>query len=132
VRILVGCLLLVIASPVSARWQNVAEEWQPKLDRLSPEEQGRVKSWFKSVRAPNGVPCCDWADGHPTESDPRDDNHYWIPDPIHLEEPRQWIQVPSEAVLYDVGNPVGEAVVWWVQQGSDAVHIRCFVPGGGV
>ena len=29
-------------------------------------------------------------------------------------------------------NPVGEAVVWYVQQGANIYYIRCFVPGGGV
>ena len=107
-------------------WDNVAQEWEPY--KLTPQQ----KSWFKSVRSPHGVPCCDWADGHPTEQDNRPDNKYWIPDPIHLGEPRQWIPVPPEAVIYDVGNPIGEPVVWYVTQGSDRVYIRCFVPGGGV
>ena len=38
----------------------------------------------------------------------------------------------SIRVVYNAGNPVGEAVVWYVQQGSNNYYIRCFVPGGGV
>ena len=85
-----------------------------------------VRSWFKSVRSPHGVPCCDISDGHRTSYDMRSDNHYWVP----IEG--EWRQVPSEAIVYNAGNPVGEAVVWYVRQGPDAVYIRCFVPGGGV
>jgi hypothetical protein len=85
-----------------------------------------VRQWFKNQRSPHGVPCCDVADGHQTEYDMRPDNHYWVP----IEG--EWRQVPSEAVIYNAGNPVGEAIVWYVRQGPDAVYIRCFVPGGGV
>lgn len=86
----------------------------------------KIRDWFKSVRSPHGVPCCDIADGHRTAYDMRPDNHYWVP----IEG--EWRQVPDEAVVYNAGNPVGEAIVWYVKQGSDSVYIRCFVPGGGV
>ncbi len=112
-------------------WDKVAQEWQPYLDTLTPEQQDRVKSWTKSIRSPHGVPCCDISDGHRTDYDIRSDG-YWIPDPLHLDLPRQWIKVPPEAVVYNAGNPVGEAVVWYVFQGSDTTYVRCFVPGGGV
>jgi hypothetical protein len=92
------------------------------------EVPDHVRSWFKNVRAPNGVPCCDIADGHRTDYDIRADG-YWIPNPA---APQEWMPVPPEAVVYNAGNPVGEAVVWYVRQGSDAIYIRCFVPGGGV
>ena len=84
-----------------------------------------IRSWFKSVRSPHGVPCCDVADGHRTEYDMRSDG-YWVP----IEG--EWHHVPSEAVVHNAGNPVGEAVVWWVRQGGNTLYIRCFVPGGGV
>jgi hypothetical protein len=89
-----------------------------------------VRSWFKSVRAPNGVPCCDISDGHRTAWDIRPDG-YWVPGPLNEQE---WIHVPPESVVYNAGNPTGDAVVWWVplSTGPGGVHIRCFVPGGGV
>jgi hypothetical protein len=91
-----------------------------------------VRAWFKSVRSPHGVPCCDIADGHRTDYDIRSDG-FWIPNPAITGE---WMRVPPEAVVHDAGNPVGEAVVWYVinqpAAGKPDVYIRCFVPGGGV
>jgi hypothetical protein len=83
------------------------------------------------VRSPRGVPRCDIADGHRTDYDIRVDG-YCIPNPAM---PGEWMRVPPEAVVHDTGNPVGEAVVWYVisQPAADKpdVYIRCFVPGGG-
>lgn len=89
-----------------------------------------VRSWFKGVRSPHGVPCCDMADGHRTLEDWRGST-YWIPNPAALGA-IEWMEVPPEAVVYNAGNPTGEAVVWYVVQGPGQVFIRCFVPGGGV
>jgi hypothetical protein len=77
-----------------------------------------IRSWFKSVRSPNGIPCCDIADGHRTTwravPETEDDSGYEVP-------------IGDEA-----GNPVGEAIVWYTQQGPAVWYIRCFVPDGGV
>jgi hypothetical protein len=83
-----------------------------------------IRSWFKSVRSPHGVPCCDISDGHRTDYDVRSDG-YWVP------IDGQWMPVPSEAIVHGAGNPVGEAVVWYAHY-NERVFIRCFVPGGGV
>jgi len=114
-------LALLLAGPALADWTHVAQEWAPY--RLNESQM----NWFKSIKAPNGVPCCDISDGHPTEMQRRLDGIY-IPDPIHLGEPRQWIKVPDEAVVKGAANPVGVATVWWVPDGPDQIHIRCFVP----
>ncbi len=97
------------------------------------EVPDNIRSWFKSVRSPNGVPCCDIADGHRTTWDRRPgDPRYWVP----IEG--EWMPVPPEAVVYNAGNPTGEAVVWYVRNDATSPHgtkgyfIRCFVPGGGV
>ena len=37
-----------------------------------------IRAWFKSVIAPNGVPCCDISDGHRTSYDVRGGT-YWVP-----------------------------------------------------
>jgi hypothetical protein len=82
-----------------------------------------IRSWFKSVKSPKGVPCCDISDGHRTDYDMREGS-YWVP----IEG--EWRQVPEGAVIRDAGNPVGEAIVWYVHHRGSIV-ISCFVPGGG-
>lgn len=83
-----------------------------------------IRAWFKRVIAPNGVPCCDEADGHRTSYDVRA-GAYWVP----IEG--QWMQVPERAVIRDQGNPVGEAVVWYVHH-RGSIIISCFVPADAV
>jgi len=85
-----------------------------------------IRSWFKGVRSPHGIPCCDIADGHRTTWRGDKDGGYEVP----IEG--EWQHVPPEAIIYNAGNPVGEAVVWYVRQGTNSYYIRCFVPGGGV
>jgi hypothetical protein len=88
-----------------------------------------IRSWFKSVRSPKGVPCCDIADGHRTTWKADETGRYWVP--INGE----WVQVPEGAVVYNAGNPLGEAVVWYIPLNDgieNGVLIRCFVPGDGV
>jgi hypothetical protein len=83
-----------------------------------------IRAWFKSVTAPNGVPCCDMADGHRTEYDVRGTT-YWVP------IDGQWLAVPERAVVRDRGNPIGQAVVWYVRHGGNII-INCFVPADAV
>ncbi|MDI1263940.1 MAG: hypothetical protein PS018_11850 [bacterium] len=83
-----------------------------------------IRAWFKSVIAPNGVPCCDVSDGHRTTYDVRG-GAYWVP----IEG--QWMAVPDRAVIRDQGNPIGEAVVWYVHH-RGAIIISCFVPADAV
>lgn len=83
-----------------------------------------VRAWFKAVIAPNGVPCCDITDGHRTDYEVRN-GAYWVP----IEG--VWMQVPGHAVIRDRGNPVGEAVVWYVHHRGGIV-ISCFVPADAV
>lgn len=85
-----------------------------------------IRAWFKSVHSPHGVPCCDIADGHRTTWRGGKDGGYEVP------IDGEWFPVPPEAIIYNAGNPTGEAVVWYVRQGPNNYYIRCFVPGGGV
>jgi hypothetical protein len=90
-----------------------------------------IRSWFKSVRSPYGVLCCDITDGHRTTWKADAHGTYWVP----IED--RWVPVPPEAIVYDAGNPFGDAVIWYVKGGTDedgmpTFYIRCFVPGGGV
>ena len=83
-----------------------------------------IRAWFKGVVGPSGVPCCDISDGRRTAYDQRG-GAYWVPiDGL-------WWQVPERAVIRNQGNPVGEAVVWYVNLRGSIV-IRCFVPADAV
>lgn len=83
-----------------------------------------IRNWFKSVISPSGVPCCDISDGHRTIYEVRG-GHYFVPiDGL-------WWQVPDRAIVRDRGNPVGEAVVWYVHLNGNVV-INCFVPADAV
>src|SRR6266481_3688388 len=86
---------------------------------VSPE----IRDWFRGVRSPRGVPCCDIADGHRTDYEMRPDGFY-IPVPWMPTGKENWIMIPPEVVIYDAGNPVGEAVVWYIESSQ---YIRCFV-----
>ena len=79
-----------------------------------------IRAWFKGVRSQDGVPCCDISDGHRTEYDVRA-GAYWVP--IN----GLWWQVPEKAIVRNAGNPLGEAVVWYVSLRGN-IEIRCFVP----
>jgi len=46
---------------------------------------------------------------------------YWVP--IN----GSWWQVPEKAIIRNAGNPLGEAVVWYVSLRGN-IEIRCFVP----
>jgi hypothetical protein len=46
---------------------------------------------------------------------------YWVP--IN----GLWWQVPEKAIVRNAGNPLGEAVVWYVNLRGN-IEIRCFVP----
>jgi hypothetical protein len=90
-----------------------------QFDNVPPD----VRAWFKSMKSPKGVPCCDVSDGHRTDYDMRD-GAFWVP----IEG--EWMRVPDDAIIRDAGNPVGEAIVWYVHH-RGAIVISCFVPGGG-
>jgi hypothetical protein len=79
-----------------------------------------IRAWFKGVRSPSGAVCCDLSDGHRTIYDVREGS-YWVPiDGV-------WWRVPETAIVRDAGNPLGEAVVWYVSVRGN-IEIRCFVP----
>lgn len=113
-------ILLLVCSSASARQQYAGQ-----FDDIDPA----TRMWFKSVKSPHGVPCCDIADGHKVQFKTDAQGHFYVPIGT-TEDP--WVLVPPESVVYDAGNPYEEAIVWYVQQGPGAIYIRCFVPVGGV
>lgn len=107
-------LALVVASIGAATSLHAVDRGQ--FDDVPPD----IHNWFKSVIAPNGVPCCDESDGHRTTYDMRDGS-FWVP------IDGEWTRVPERAIIRDAGNPMGEAVVWYVRRRGEII-IRCFVP----
>jgi hypothetical protein len=104
-----------------------------------------ARAWFKAVRSPRGVPCCNIADGHITrwrsgEVGPQRSG-YEVPIGLAADGKSNWVPVPPEAVIENAKKPdeVEESVVWYVDQGGytdeQGEHrnyfIRCFVPGDG-
>lgn len=78
-----------------------------------------VREWFRGVRAPSGVPCCDIADGHRTQFKVENDKLVAL-----IED--KWVMVPPESIVKGSRNPTGDAVIWWVRQG-EGYYVRCFV-----
>jgi hypothetical protein len=111
---LAGALALACVTLTQARDNGQWEGVDPK-----------TREWFRSVRSPSGILCCDTADGHRTTWRPDNNGGYEV-----LIE-GQWLTVPPEAVVRESGNPLGEAVVWYVPVpvGGELPRIRCFVPG---
>ena len=107
------------------------EHYAGEYDNVDPA----TRAWFKSVRSPHGVPCCDIADGHHTQAKQstrtEEEIQHGMSEWWTVVE-GEWMQVPLNSVVYNAGNPTGDAVVWYTRQGGGAVYIRCFVPGGGV
>ncbi len=122
--VMIGLALAVhFVVRADAAWINVAAEWDQY--RLNDNQ----RAWFKSVKAKSGVPCCDIADGHPTEMEHRQDGYY-IPDPRDPTDKDKWLKVPEDAMTTPRNNPVGVATVWYViyPPGTNPeVYIRCFV-----
>lgn len=90
--------------------------WRLEYAQVTDQE----RAWFKAQRSPQGVPCCDIADGHQTDEQLRLDGYWALVD-------NEWLKVPPEAVIH-VANPTGRAVIWYVSQGGDKHYVRCFVP----
>jgi hypothetical protein len=125
----------IVASPVLAK--NVGQ--------IPSDIPDSTRSWFKTVRSPGGVPCCDIADGH-LESHWRavtpvgDNSSYEIPI-IDDGGQTDWVPIPTDKIIYSAGNPMDDAIAWYVDQGNPTTeeggrrlhhyYIRCFVPPGG-
>lgn len=111
-------LLSVLSSPATATDNG---QWND----ASPTD----REWFRGVRSPHGVPCCDMADGHRTTFEWRQDDaggHFWVPIEGAM------TMVPTEAIVWNAGNPFDTSIIWYVRQGAKTYYIRCFVPIGGV
>jgi hypothetical protein len=78
-----------------------------------------IRNWFKSVRSPQGIPCCDISDGRRT---------VWRaasvpPGGYEVFVDGEWLPVPPEAIVLGANNPTGDSIVWLR---ADKI-VRCFV-----
>ena len=55
----------------------------------------------------------------------------FAPAPIGCRSKASGCSVPERAVIRDQGNPIGEAVVWYVHH-RGSIIISCFVPADAV
>jgi hypothetical protein len=84
------------------------------------------KEWFQSLRIPGTqTSCCDLSDCHTVDYDIKGD-HYRA----FIEG--EWVAIPNEKVLNNVGNPVGRGVACYAKYPDTPLRILCFVPAGGV
>ena len=84
---LLRALLLVIGALISVSGTALAVD-RGQFENV-PDD---IRAWFKGVRSPAGVPCCDISDGHRTEYDVRA-GAYWVP--IN----GLWWRVPEKAII---------------------------------
>ena len=83
-----------------------------------------IREWFRGLRSPQGIFCCDEADCRRTEAH-LSDNHWQARAPDG-----KWIDIPPDRVITDRFNPVGEPILcatWALSSGS--WNVLCFVPG---
>lgn len=106
---------LLIAAIILAADASIARD-VGQFSSTSPE----LHDWFKSLRNPRGVPCCEDADGF------RLDDADWrieTDGSYSVRLNNEWVPVPPDAVVRDQ-NRVGYALVW-IFNG----RVNCFIAG---
>lgn len=101
---------------------GLAPEAFSKGDRGQWGHDAATSEWFKSLRAPNGIPCCDYADGVRLE-DPE-----WRENPdgsYSVFAKGEWRMIDKDHVI-TTSNRVGYAILWWPEHWD---HPSCFMPG---
>lgn len=84
-----------------------------------------IRNWFKSLKSPHGVPCCDTSDGHFTIWRQSEKQGYEFE--AFIED--QWIPIPPDTVIRNNNNPTGQPIVWYIKLADRTYHIRCFILG---
>jgi|SRR5882672_931266 len=86
-----------------------------------------IRNWFKGVKSPHGIPCCDISDGHYTSWRKSEVKGYEYE--VLIEG--KWLVVPEEAIIRQHDNPTGSSVIWYgIQRGLNLEKtylIRCFI-----
>lgn len=116
---LVAALLILAAAALAA----VAFSWGAYArDTGQWGHDAATSEWFKSLRAPNGIPCCDYADGVRLEDPDWREN----PDGSYAVFAKgAWHAIDKDHII-TATNRVGYAIVWWPEHWD---HPSCFMPG---
>jgi hypothetical protein len=84
------------------------------------------KSWFQSLKIPGTQSsCCDLSDCHTVDYDIKGDHYRAFVE-------GEWVDIPNDKVLNNVGNPVGQGVACYAKYPDTPIRLFCFVPAGGV
>ena len=78
-----------------------------------------LRDWYKSLKSPQGVPCCDISDCKPVEA--RTAGNDW-----EVAISGRWVRVPPEKVLKAKENPTGQAVACYIEHEAEA-YFYCVV-----
>jgi hypothetical protein len=112
-KLVVGSICLIsIAMPIAVAIAFDGSKWA--------SQDASTRDWFRNLHAPNGIPCCDYADGHRIEA----------PDYTELDDGSYDVRLPGGVVHVDKRhvvsgtNRIGYAVYWGV-----AGMTYCFMPG---
>ena len=92
-----------------------------QFDHVPPD----IRAWFKSVIAPNGVPCCDVSDGHRTNYDVRG-GAYWVPIEGAMDAGARRAPSSATAAIRSARPWCGTCTT------AAAIIISCFVPADAV
>ena len=90
--------LLLVALVIALLIELVYARWSPQLAEEWGDVDESTRSWFRGVRSPHGVPCCDIADGHKTtwRHGPETELNSGYEVPVNDE----WMPVPKAAIIY--------------------------------
>ncbi len=115
------------------------EQYPGQYAQYSPDQRG----WFKSLKSPSKVPCCDIADGHSSSWEVGESETGYMVAVTNADAPEgtEWVPVPKSALIEPNTSPDHLTYVWYTDQDGvtvdEAGHvhhkwfIRCFVAGDG-
>lgn len=116
--------LVVAAWPAWPAWAQVDVPPGPPAAAPDGPYDGSQSDWYKSLRSPGGIPCCDIADCRRVDAEQRD-GQWWANSPRW-----GWQPVPDKAILPGF-SIFAEAVLCETQWGPN-MHFYCFVRPGQV
>lgn len=88
-----------------------------------PDADPALIEWFQAQHNKDGISCCGQGDGHLLDT-----NHWRAHgDGYQVLSGLGWIDVPPDNVVDLARNPTGEAVAFYIGDGSAIGTIFCFI-----